>query len=336
MLRNGGRFGADTWPISPESAICEIVTNISAFEKVASGQLIIVCKKENMPNFKCIVKDDFQVTSNFLSREDFSKDTVNISFLEKGIMGDMKDVVLLGRVCKITCGLEYGALRDMFLSGEKKDERYHKVVNGGVSLPLKYCLKWDEAKNGYVLVDKHFERELSKKGLNVSKTGKVVQLISGDTEKYREEKLLIRQSAREIIGAFDDQGYYALRSLFICNLRDHRFNLGYILALINSKFITYHSTVSGVIRYAKGKQPQIRVEGLNSIPIKRLQKSDQEPFVKVTEEIQGIAKSDDYLINDAKQARAKELERQIDQMVYELYGLTPEEIAVVEGNSEHS
>ena len=33
----------------------------------------------------------------------------------------------------------------------------------------------------------------------------------------------------------------------------------------------------------------------------------------------------------AKQAKARELERQIDQMVYELYGLTPEEIAVVEG-----
>ena len=30
---------------------------------------------------------------------------------------------------------------------------------------------------------------------------------------------------------------------------------------------------------------------------------------------------------------SKELESQIDQMVYELYELTPEETAVVEGNS---
>ena len=37
------------------------------------------------------------------------------------------------------------------------------------------------------------------------------------------------------------------------------------------------------------------------------------------------------LTNLAKQAKVKELERQIDQMVYELYGLTGEEIAVVEG-----
>lgn len=41
-------------------------------------------------------------------------------------------------------------------------------------------------------------------------------------------------------------------------------------------------------------------------------------------------KDEDYLSNPAKQARAKELEHQIDQIVYELCGLTPEEIAVVE------
>ena len=31
---------------------------------------------------------------------------------------------------------------------------------------------------------------------------------------------------------------------------------------------------------------------------------------------------------------SKELESQIDQMIYELYGLTPEEIAMVEGSSD--
>ncbi|GAI31255.1 unnamed protein product, partial [marine sediment metagenome] len=32
-----------------------------------------------------------------------------------------------------------------------------------------------------------------------------------------------------------------------------------------------------------------------------------------------------------KRAKVKEYERQIDQMVYQLYDLTPEEIAVIEG-----
>jgi hypothetical protein len=51
--------------------------------------------------------------------------------------------------------------------------------------------------------------------------------------------------------------------------------------------------------------------------------------------ILAITKDEDYLSNPAKQGKVKELERQIDQMVYELYELTPDEIAVVEGRSEN-
>jgi hypothetical protein len=48
--------------------------------------------------------------------------------------------------------------------------------------------------------------------------------------------------------------------------------------------------------------------------------------------ILAITTDEDYLNNETKQAKVKKLESQIGQMVYELYGLTPEEIAVVEGS----
>ncbi len=37
----------------------------------------------------------------------------------------------------------------------------------------------------------------------------------------------------------------------------------------------------------------------------------------------------------AKQKDPYALERRIDKMVYDLYGLTPEEIAIVEGKNNH-
>jgi hypothetical protein len=40
------------------------------------------------------------------------------------------------------------------------------------------------------------------------------------------------------------------------------------------------------------------------------------------------------LIHPQKQARVKTLENQIDQLVYKLYDLTPEEIQIVEGFNE--
>jgi hypothetical protein len=50
------------------------------------------------------------------------------------------------------------------------------------------------------------------------------------------------------------------------------------------------------------------------------------------DKILAITKDEDYLQNSQKQAQAKVLEREIDQMVYKLYGLTEEEIRIVEGN----
>ena len=44
------------------------------------------------------------------------------------------------------------------------------------------------------------------------------------------------------------------------------------------------------------------------------------------------AKDTNYISNPNKQAKVREIEQEIDQIVYKLYGLTPEDIAVVEGS----
>jgi len=55
--------------------------------------------------------------------------------------------------------------------------------------------------------------------------------------------------------------------------------------------------------------------------------------MNLVDQILALTKGEDYLSNPTKQTKLKEMEHQIDQMVYELYGLTAEEIAVVEGRS---
>ena len=47
-----------------------------------------------------------------------------------------------------------------------------------------------------------------------------------------------------------------------------------------------------------------------------------------------INKLPDYLTNESKKAEVKKLEIQIDQMVYNLYGLTDEEIKIVENSNK--
>ncbi|MEW6102319.1 MAG: hypothetical protein AB1630_00635 [bacterium] len=56
--------------------------------------------------------------------------------------------------------------------------------------------------------------------------------------------------------------------------------------------------------------------------------------MRLIQEKPAITKDDNYLSNPSKQAQVKEYEHQIDQMVYELYNLTEDEIKAVEGNNK--
>ncbi|MCK9265544.1 hypothetical protein M0P98_01460 [bacterium] len=49
--------------------------------------------------------------------------------------------------------------------------------------------------------------------------------------------------------------------------------------------------------------------------------------------ILATTKDDDYLENSNKQAKVKEYEKQIDQLVYKLHDLTEEEIQTIENES---
>jgi hypothetical protein len=70
---------------------------------------------------------------------------------------------------------------------------------------------------------------------------------------------------------------------------------------------------------------------VGKVPCPSLDTIGQAPFITVVDRILAITKDEDYFENEAKQAQVKEYEGQINQLVYQLYGLTPEEIAVVEG-----
>ena len=76
--------------------------------------------------------------------------------------------------------------------------------------------------------------------------------------------------------------------------------------------------------------PYIKGIHLNKLPFKDIAPNKQESFVILVNKILAVTKDDDYLNNPDKQAKVKEYEKQIDQMVYSLYNLTPEEIKIVE------
>jgi len=148
-------------------------------------------------------------------------------------------------------------------------------------------------------------------------------------EIFERNKILTRQTADEIIAAYDTDNYYYSNTLHGTTINDKEYDPLYVMALMNSKLLTwyYRSTTA-----EEGKVfAQIKIEILKKLPIRKASKPDQQPLVAIVERILSVTQDEDCLENPAKQKKIKEYERQIDQMVYKLYGLTDKEIKILEG-----
>ena len=71
---------------------------------------------------------------------------------------------------------------------------------------------------------------------------------------------------------------------------------------------------------------------LEKVPIPKIGTKKEKPFISLVDKILTITKASDYLDNSSKQAKVKEYEKQIDQMVYKIYSLTEEEKKIIENN----
>jgi hypothetical protein len=146
---------------------------------------------------------------------------------------------------------------------------------------------------------------------------------------FERNKILTRQTADEIIAAYDTDCFYYSNTLHGTTITNGKYNPFFVLALLNSKLITwyYRNTTA-----EEGKVfAQIKIDLLRKLPVKETSDTEQRCIVKIVEHIISITHSYDYLQNPQKQAKVKSLQAEIDQLIYKLYGLTPEEIKIVEG-----
>jgi hypothetical protein len=143
----------------------------------------------------------------------------------------------------------------------------------------------------------------------------------GDPNIYRKERIVVRQIGQYPEGAICPEGLLTLNTIYNIYLKSDSFDLRYILALINSKLLRFFWTK----RFFDNKEtfPKIKKQPLESIPIKNVSLREQMPLIELVNRVVATKKRD-------PKADTTELEQEIDRLVFELYDLTPEEIAVVE------
>jgi very-short-patch-repair endonuclease len=108
--------------------------------------------------------------------------------------------------------------------------------------------------------------------------------------------------------------------------KNTEFTLEFLLGLINSKLMTYH-IFEQTPKSSNKSYPSFNSRLLKSIPIR----IDNKLLI---EQIAQLAIKIHQLKKENPTADTTELEAQIDQLVYQLYELTEEEIAIVEGSSK--
>lgn len=138
--------------------------------------------------------------------------------------------------------------------------------------------------------------------------------IRGGTNKYRV--------------AYKPKQFLSADGTSRINISNKELNEKYVMALLNSKLYDY--IVSKYLLNFSELTITINNSVFKSTPIKNISLEAQKPFIQLVDQILLITKDEDYLKNTNKQVKVKKLKKEIDNLVYDLYELTPEEIKIVD------
>ena len=166
-------------------------------------------------------------------------------------------------------------------------------------------------------------------------------------EYYQFDKLFCSRRAFSNTFAIDEKNeYLAFSNMTVIFDTNVEFNLKFLLALLNSKVLSFRYKSIG--KQTGGGSFEYFPNGVGKLPIAKISIAKQEPFIVIVDNIilakktiQKYKKHFDSLnaidkieIKEQIEKLTNQIEdwvREIDTMVYELYGLSDEETALVEG-----
>ncbi len=291
--------------------LCVIIDVSEAFEKVLLEQVIILFKKLRSSG-------DY----SFYTGEGWDK---KINIIGKSSVGKVNSLGII----------------PIYITKEREEILNNKMKYGSVLLS-----QISKTFRGLPLQSKVADHGIPiLRGRNISKYliyGKLdrvpEQYLSSTKIKYLQQPKIVSQNIVAhvrnpydriiIMATLDKQGLLSVDTVMNTILTTNEFYYEYILAIINSSLASwfyYWFVYNRAVRtmhfdsYYMGK-----------LPIKQISLKEQEPFKAIVDQILSLTQSEDYLENPQKQEKVKEYERQIDQLVYKLYGLTEDEIKIIE------
>lgn len=301
------------YPVFDDAVVETIVVVVKKTERINNTINIILFDNESMS------LKSHEIEQNLYCQTHKNSFLLNIGKTTMSLKNKLdKTGVILKEIANINQAIALKHDRSKSLFKENHGNNFKPVLDGRNI--QRYLLNW----GGYYL-DYDIKNIHSCKRTDIFETG---------------EKLFFRRVGDRLIATYDDEKFYALNTLVVITLKSKNdLELKYLLGLINSNLFNYYYVT--YLKSTKRVFSEIQARQLAQLPIRTI---DFLNPADVTRHDHMVAFVQSMLDLHKKLASATgEQERtllkhrieatdlQIDRLVYELYDLTEEEIAIVEG-----
>jgi type I restriction-modification system DNA methylase subunit/predicted type IV restriction endonuclease len=246
------------------------------------------------------------------NRTDFN---LSISEGDSELLNSLKEISdPLGGYCKAYFGIQTHD-RDKYVSRTKLNKDYRPVIDGANIHT--YFLKESSEFVNYI-------PEAIKSG--------------GSEFVYSKERICIRQIGAVPVATIVSPYIFTLNTIYNVYLKDEvNIDLKFVLGLINSKVIRFFW--SKMNSDEKKTFPKIKKEAILSIPIKKVKtQSEQSLHDEIVQMVETMLQLQQQKQSSTLPGQLQQLEQRIaytddkiNEKVYTLYGLSEEEVKVVEG-----
>ncbi len=305
------------------------IVSITDYKKlVFSGAVVeaitlILKKSQDKDNYIEIISYDneaMKMTSHHLAQTLYETTNKNafLTKVDRDALAMKKKIehgnVPLGTLVNINQAIALKSDRAASLFKEKKAENYKRVIDGrNIG---RYSLNWDGVFLAYDV-----------KKIHSCKRTDIFEA---------KEKIMLRRVGDRIIATYDNKRYYALNTIVVITPKeDLGMSLKALLGILNSKLVNFYYVF--YLKSTKKVFSEIQARQFAQIPVPSKKKIEEFNTTQidglvdqmmVLEKTRSSASAESETI--ALQRQIDATDGQIDELVYKLYGLTDEDVRIVE------
>jgi type I restriction-modification system DNA methylase subunit len=299
-------------------AVVETATLVLAKTKSAAKTITAFCRNHTK---------EITYTKKRISQKIFEHTHKN-SFIVTSAAGDLRMKQNIDSHCSlkfddistINQAIALKKNRSALLYKNQRGKNYQPVLDGREI--SRYCTNWS---GRYLRYDLKAIHSCKREDIFLSK-----------------EKIFFRRVASSLIGTLDTNRFYALNTLAVINKRENmNIDIRCLLGVFNSRLVNYYYIK--FLKSTKNVFSEIQARQVGQIPFPNIditKKKDKWQHDEIVHSVNKLLLLYQKLPAAANPQTVRQVrdkiayyEEQIDQIVYQLYGLTDEEIKMIENES---